>query len=62
MNQKILAPSLGSDNPTVKKVIKLAHGILAEGRILNIEYLYKELKENLNSTRRFVNYNSIHGK
>jgi len=29
MNQEILVPSLGSDNPTVKEVIKLANEILA---------------------------------
>jgi len=51
MNQEILAPLLGSDNPTVKKVIKLANEILAEGRLLNIEYLYRRAKRELHIPR-----------
>jgi len=51
MNQKILAPLLGPDNPTVKKVIKLANEILAEGRLLNIEYLYRRAKRELHIPR-----------
>lgn len=47
MNKEILVPLLGSDNPTVKEVIKLANEILAEGRILNIEYLYRRAKREL---------------
>ncbi|MBY9004459.1 MAG: hypothetical protein KGD73_10840 [Candidatus Lokiarchaeota archaeon] len=51
MNQEILAPLLGSDHPTVKKVIKLANEILAEGRLLNIEYLYRRAKRELQIPR-----------
>ena len=51
MNQEILAPLLGSDHPTVKKVIRLANEILAEGRLLNIEYLYRRAKRELQIPR-----------
>lgn len=51
MNQEIIIQSIGIDHPTVKKVIKLANGILSEGRLLNIEYLYRRAKKELKIPR-----------
>jgi len=51
MTQEIFTPLLGRDNPTVKKVIKLANQLLAEGKILNIEYLYRRAKRELKIPR-----------
>jgi len=51
MKQEILAPSLGVDHPTVKKVIKIANEMLNEGRVLNIEYLYRRAKRELKIPR-----------
>jgi predicted transcriptional regulator len=51
MNQEILAPSIGMDHPTVKSVIKIANEILNEGRLLNIEYLYRRAKRELKIPR-----------
>lgn len=51
MKQEILVPSLGVDHPTVKKVIKIANEMLSEGRVLNIEYLYRRAKRELKIPR-----------
>lgn len=51
MNQEIIVPSLGVDHPTVKKVIKIANEMLNEGRVLNIEYLYRRAKRELKIPR-----------
>lgn len=51
MSQEILAPSIGTDHPTVKGVIRVANEILNEGRILNIEYLYRRAKRELKIPR-----------
>jgi predicted transcriptional regulator len=51
MKQEILAPSLGIEHPTVKDVIKLANSILNEGRILNVDYLYRRAKRELKIPR-----------
>ncbi|MFW9820653.1 MAG: hypothetical protein ACFFE5_13670 [Candidatus Thorarchaeota archaeon] len=51
MSHEILAPSLGIDHPTVKGVIKIANVILHEGRVLNIDYLYRRAKRELKIPR-----------
>jgi len=51
MSQEILAPSIGIDHPTVKGVIRIANVILKEGRLLNIEYLYRRAKRELKIPR-----------
>ena len=51
MSQEILAPTIGMDHPTVKGVIKIANVILQEGRVLNIDYLYRRSKRELKIPR-----------
>ncbi len=51
MSQEILAPSLGIEHPTVKGVIRIANEVLKEGRVLNIEYLYRRAKRELKIPR-----------
>lgn len=51
MSHKILAPSLGLEHPTVKGVIRIANEVLKEGRVLNIEYLYRRAKRELKIPR-----------
>jgi predicted transcriptional regulator len=51
MSQEILAPSLGLEHPTVKGVIRIANEVLKEGRVLNIEYLYRRAKRELKIPR-----------
>ena len=55
MTQEIMAPSLGTDHPSVKGIIKLANEILSEGRVLNIEYLYRRAKRELKIPREGLN-------
>ncbi|MFX0074014.1 MAG: hypothetical protein ACFE96_01120 [Candidatus Hermodarchaeota archaeon] len=51
MSRDILAPTIGIDHPTVKGVIRIANDILKEGRLLNIEYLYRRAKRELKIPR-----------